>query len=507
MAAREVVEYDAEFSRPSFQRRLVALCFSFFTWFMAWLVVLTVNLNYAVPRLDSPVADFGTFALLWTLAVAAPLTLAAGGSPGQLVASLEIVDAETSPPKPAGSVRRLVHLALFVVLLPVTWIPFAFGKSRTVHEMLGSTAVLQRDTWRRPTLGYICLAAPFVLILLALTGGLVAIRGFIVLGVIWWCIALAVPGLLVYGRGNQDPPDDVRRLDAAARLPILLRFDRDDVALNSHGRMSTRQRVRLLTRALAWIPIAIGCVCGPVVLIIILESGSADWNPGVTTLGKLGLMVLMVAIGGGWAAYRATIALVDAIRGSVIFLHTALEPHMDTGVTGAEVFRLTMNNQRDLRVWRPVYDAISTRTTYYVGYAPLSRQLLSVETASASAPVLEYREEVVIPVLRAMDAREPGRPHWVGWGLLFGIVATLDLLIGFANAGQFRSTAFLDVAAALLGYAPAIAWVALSNHRPRRRLQLWVAKGTALLVTLLIPWAIWIIMHGPPCPPNCGPGT
>src|SRR5437588_623480 len=65
MAAREVVEYDAEFSRPSFQRRLVALCFSFFTWFMAWLVVLTVNLNYAVPRLDSPVADFGTFALLW----------------------------------------------------------------------------------------------------------------------------------------------------------------------------------------------------------------------------------------------------------------------------------------------------------------------------------------------------------------------------------------------------------------------------------------------------------
>jgi hypothetical protein len=498
MATRKVVEHGAAFSRPSFQRRLVSVCFSFFTWFVAWLVVLTLNLNYAVPRLDSPVVDFGIFGLLWTLAITAPLSLAAGGSPGQLVASLEIVDPETSPPKPAGFVRRLVHVVLFVVLLPVTWIPVAAGRSRTVHEMIAGTAVLQRDTWRHPTLGYACLAAPFALILLALTGGLVAIRGFIALGVICGCIALAVPGLLVYARGNQDPPDDVRRLDPSARLPILLHFDRDDVALNSQGRMSTRQRVRLLTRALAWIPIAIGCIGGPVALTTIFESGSVDWNPGLATQGKLNLMVLMVAIGGGWAAYRATVAFVDAMRGCVVYLHTSLKPHMDTGVTRAEVFRLTMSNRRDLRVWRPVYDAISTDKSYYVGYAPLSRQLLSVETASTPAPT---------PDLRAVDARDLARRQGAGWGLLFGMIATFDLVIGFTIAGQFPSRAFLDVAAAVLGYAPAIAWISLSDHLPGRRLQLWVAKGAALFLTLVIPWGIWIAMHGPPCPPNCASGT
>ena len=93
------------------------------------------------------------------------------------------------------------------------------------------------------------------------------------------------------------------------------------------------------------------------------------------------------------------------------------------------------------------------------------------------------------------------------WMYILSGAAFFAFAFGIWIATQFHPTWVLDVTAGLLAYIPFGAWFSISDNLPRRRLILWPARAISLALTWAIPMTIWIVLHGPPCPPNCGSGT
>ena len=94
------------------------------------------------------------------------------------------------------------------------------------------------------------------------------------------------------------------------------------------------------------------------------------------------------------------------------------------------------------------------------------------------------------------------------WIVVMGAVAVLALLIGIGNATHFHSwTGVLDVAAGLLSFGPLAGYIAYHQRLPQSPFALWTVRALLIGLTLTIPLSIWIALHGPPCPTNCGPGT
>jgi hypothetical protein len=94
------------------------------------------------------------------------------------------------------------------------------------------------------------------------------------------------------------------------------------------------------------------------------------------------------------------------------------------------------------------------------------------------------------------------------WIVITGAVAAFALLIGIGNATHFHSwTGVLDVAAGLLSFGPLAGYIAYRRWLPQGRFAVVSARAVILVLTIAIPLGVWIALHGPPCPPNCGPGT
>jgi hypothetical protein len=109
-------------------------------------------------------------------------------------------------------------------------------------------------------------------------------------------------------------------------------------------------------------------------------------------------------------------------------------------------------------------------------------------------------------VANQLGSVDQAKGETISISLLFG-AALLALGVGISNARAFPSTRFLDVTAGLLAFTPVAVWARISGHLPRRPLIVWAARALCLALVFAIPTTIWIVLHGPPCPPNCGPGT
>jgi hypothetical protein len=122
-----------------------------------------------------------------------------------------------------------------------------------------------------------------------------------------------------------------------------------------------------------------------------------------------------------------------------------------------------------------------------------------------------------IDQLRTIASEGKGRPaahpEWSGqkerdvrWTVLGSLVAILAVIIGFSNASDYhQATSVPDITAGWLAFIPVVGWFWVSNRMPRKPLVLWSARAATLALTIAIPMTIWIVLHGPPCPPNCGP--
>lgn len=108
-------------------------------------------LIFLLPPLSKPVGDravgllisYPGVAVLWFVCVSIPLTIVFGQTAGQKIGRLFVVrKGGGQPPRRPGPLRAVAHVALFVILFPIDWLPWLFGRSRLVHEMVAGTQVV-----------------------------------------------------------------------------------------------------------------------------------------------------------------------------------------------------------------------------------------------------------------------------------------------------------------------------------------------------------------------------
>jgi hypothetical protein len=386
-------------STPSVGRRFGATIFGAFSWGLAWLPILVVSNYYGVPGLgaaNQPLyyAQLGGSAVVWMLLVNLPLALATRSTFGETVTGLEIVRwPAQSPPRPAGSVRVVIHLAVSVILCPIDWIPLVI-RTRTFHERVAGTVVVQ-DESRGGLLTVLCILAPICLIAASITVWLVAIHAYLALAFGWGLVAVAVGALAVYGRAHESLPAELNDLQPEAKAARLLHFTPDDLELNRQGRMSWNQRRRLLRGNLGWWITAVICLGAPITFFVGLHSGSVDWTPNFFTSGKLNLMLLFVAGLGLWATYRAIGTSVDAMSGSVRSERTPLKHVMEESLSDDHgdptLYRLHTDKGVVLRVTKGIYDAIPFDRSFTIYFAPRARKLLGMEVVETDYTVRDRR--------------------------------------------------------------------------------------------------------------------
>jgi hypothetical protein len=129
-----------------------------------------------------------------------------------------------------------------------------------------------------------------------------------------------------------------------------------------------------------------------------------------------------------------------------------------------------------------------------------SGRLATASELALENQALDFESEVGV----GSESRETGGT----WIVIIGAVAVLALLIGIGNASHFHSwTGVFDVAAGVLSFVPLVGYVVFGRRSPRSRFASWPVRALLLGLTVAIPLSIWIALHGPPCPPNCAPGT
>jgi uncharacterized RDD family membrane protein YckC len=133
---------------PSRANRVRSGCTSLVLYFPFYLLLVFLVLPIR-GLLGEAVSDFvlslDGAAALYFLFVIVPLTIFFGQSIGQMVYGIYVVRSgrsEILPPQRAGPLRSVAHLALFVVLFPIDWLPWVFGRTRMLHELVAGTEVL-----------------------------------------------------------------------------------------------------------------------------------------------------------------------------------------------------------------------------------------------------------------------------------------------------------------------------------------------------------------------------
>jgi hypothetical protein len=320
---------------------------------------------------------------------------------------------------------------------------------------------------------------------------------------VWGFLALWVLGPLVYIRGNRGLPIDLVLLEHEERLARLLHFTPRDLDSNRSGRMSWMQRLRLLRGDLGWWGVAVFCIAGPLASFFAAEPGQVARNADASQ-GKLSLMLLGIVGVGIWASYRAITSGLDVLGGRVVIQRTQLQPREEQGVSEFSVCRVRTNDGHNLKVWRAVYDEINSSKAYVVYFAPLSKQLVSLE-ATLNEPEprhgMSHDTQAAGDLLRralqgplASFAREKLGQTGAGWAIALFVAASFMLVVGIWAATQSHAWTPLwplNIVGGLLSYVPFVLWVVYRNRLPNRPLFLWPARVVALILTVAIPFIVW----------------
>jgi len=160
-----------------------------------------------------------------------------------------------------------------------------------------------------------------------------------------------------------------------ASLERWLHFKDEDVAANRDGRLSSRQRRRLLWSA-AW-----RLVLGPVI-----AAGSAAIAATVLDIAIAEILALIALGLGLMLAWTGFAYLVDAVAGMVAFVTSSLQTYV---VRGKSTTYYVGIGPVQKAIGRKTYGAMGAfaGASCHLYYAPGCRSLLSLEPASATEPL------------------------------------------------------------------------------------------------------------------------
>jgi len=114
--------------------------------FYLLLIILIAPLSAIInARVYDFILSYPGVAALYFALVSSPLTIFFGQSAGQMLSGIHVVRYnrdQTAPPQRAGPLRGIAHVAAFVVLFPIDWMPWVIRRTRMVHEVIAGTEVL-----------------------------------------------------------------------------------------------------------------------------------------------------------------------------------------------------------------------------------------------------------------------------------------------------------------------------------------------------------------------------
>jgi hypothetical protein len=159
-----------------------------------------------------------------------------------------------------------------------------------------------------------------------------------------------------------------------AALEGWLRFNDEDVALNRDGRLSPRQRRRLIWSA-AW-----RLVVGPAAAVVAAVIAAVNVDTVLAVL--LALSVVIVGLYLSWIGFAF---MVDATSDAVAFVTARLGTHV---VRGRSTTYFADVGPIHKPISRKAFSGLepAVGATYHLYYAPGCRSLLSMEPASATEP-------------------------------------------------------------------------------------------------------------------------
>lgn len=160
-----------------------------------------------------------------------------------------------------------------------------------------------------------------------------------------------------------------------AALEGWLRFNDEDISFNRDGRLSPRQRSKLLWSA-AW-----RLVIGTAVAVVAALACAVTVNTAIAEL--FGLVVLVIGLQLSWTGFAY---LIDATSNAVAFVTAQLQTRVVHG-RGTTFFANVGPIHKTLtrKAFLGITPAVGV--TYHLYYAPGCRSLLALEAASATEPL------------------------------------------------------------------------------------------------------------------------
>jgi hypothetical protein len=117
----------------------------FFPFFLLLIILVLPIQSLLIAPVQAFVLSYPGAVLLYFAVVTVPLTVTFGQSVGQIMLGVHVVEAAprgTLDVRRPGPLRAIVHVVLFVLLFPILWVPWLFGRSRLLHELGAGTEVL-----------------------------------------------------------------------------------------------------------------------------------------------------------------------------------------------------------------------------------------------------------------------------------------------------------------------------------------------------------------------------
>jgi len=133
---------------PRYRDRIRSGCVGavlFFPFFFLLIILALPIQSLLIGSVQAFVLSYPGAVVLYFAFVTLPLTVSFGQSAGQMMWGIHVVEAtplETLEVRRPGPLRAIVHVALFVLLFPILWVPWLFGRSRLLHELGAGTEVL-----------------------------------------------------------------------------------------------------------------------------------------------------------------------------------------------------------------------------------------------------------------------------------------------------------------------------------------------------------------------------
>jgi hypothetical protein len=160
-----------------------------------------------------------------------------------------------------------------------------------------------------------------------------------------------------------------------ATLGRALRFSEDDLALNRQGRLSERQRRRIVRSMAVWTVIVLAlCLVVPPILIVAVR------------MWQVGCVIAIILLLAGGILLLLRISARDLRSGMVLAVRGPVQRMMVSDGEGGRTYHYTVAGLRFM-VSRAAYDALIPNLPYAVYYLPRGRALLSMEPLAAAPQV------------------------------------------------------------------------------------------------------------------------